>query len=37
MNEVQIDLLKDYILEDLEKARKSDISARKKQNWKFQL
>lgn len=30
MNEVQIDLLKNYILEDLEKARKSDISAKKK-------
>lgn len=30
MNEVQIDLLKNYILEDLEKARKSDISAKEK-------
>lgn len=30
MNEVQIDLLKNYILEDLEKTRKSDISAKEK-------
>ena len=30
MNEIQINLLKDYILEDLEKTRKSDISAKEK-------
>lgn len=30
MNEIEINLLKDYILEDLEKTRKSDISAKEK-------
>lgn len=30
MNEIQINLLKDYMLEDLEKTRKSDISAKEK-------
>lgn len=30
MNEIQINLLKNYILEDLEKTRKSDISAKEK-------
>ena len=30
MNEIQINLLEDYILEDLEKTRKSDISAKEK-------